>query len=491
LPAQLQLASYEYEALKQRYQRLATRHEELSKLCSAYRDVICGFSTSEEQAGSIEQLRAEAGREGMRAKALEADVLKPIIREAGGLQALVSQMQSLRSLIEKVGSLPELEELVSDVNVFRSGLNGVRGLQGLYGLIAEVKDLREQKLEFRETKARIDGHNGLAAKAAKYDKLVQAFSDIQATEERTAPAGAVIINPARATLIASVPLEMDPYRDLYEAPPVDKPHNKTGPNSIPLGPARVHGRTASQIHEQPSLKREPLENMEEIISKRPRVDLERFSTQIQRSMPSFHMERPSYDRHKHPAEHEVPRSRSKPAVKQEDHHVPEVQSPSAHNRQPEISPLSAVAAESVCLTKSMVAGRYPIALWTGDTDPFAPERPGNMKRSSEIPVELGEFLIKELSKHITGAVGQLFDTMPPNKDTCILRYVLDGHRPSGQPQARKACPLCSSTWVKHHRPCALLLGIDGVRTVVFMPLPGRPGEHTHWTEKNHWVKVTE
>ncbi|KAJ6203459.1 hypothetical protein J3E72DRAFT_401976 [Bipolaris maydis] len=498
LHAQLQLASYEYETLEQRYRNLVTRHEELSKLCSAYRDVICGFSTGEEQAPSIEQLRAEAGREGMRAKALEADVLKPIIREAGGLQALVSQMQSVRSLIERTGSLPELEELVSAVNLFRVGLDKVGGLQGLYGLMAEVKDLREQQLAFRETKARVDCPNGLAAKAAKYDSLMQAFSAVQATEEHTAPAGTATINPARATLIASVPLEMDPYRDLYEAPRVEKPRNKTGSNNIPLGPARAHGRTTSQIDEQPSLKREPLENMEEIISKRPRVDLERFSTQIKRSMPSFHIQKPSlhiqnssFDRHKQPTEHEVPRSQSKPTVKPEDLYRTEIQSLRTHNQQPEISPLLAVATESINLPKSMMVGRYPIALWTGDADPHAPERPGQMKKSGAIPGELGRFLASEISKYITGAVGQLLDTMPPNRDTCILRYILDGHRPSGQPQTRKACPLCSSTWVKHHRPCALLLEVDGVRTVVFMPLPGIPGDHTYWTEKNHWVKGTE
>lgn len=427
----------------------------------------------------------------MRAKALEADVLKPIIREAGGLQALVSQMQSIRSLIERVGGLPELEELVSDVNLFRIGLDEVGSLQGLYSLIAEVKNLREQQLAFRETKARIDGPDGLAVKAAKYDRLVQAFSAVQATEEHTAPARTATINPARATLIASVPLDMDPYRDLYEAPRVGKPRNKTGSNNIPLGPARVHGRTASQIDEQPSLKREPLENMEEIISKRPRVDLERFSTQIKRSMPSFHIQKPSYDRHKQPPEHEVPRSQSKPTVKLNDLCSTEVQSPCAKNQQSGVSPLLAVAAESINLPKSMIVDRYPIALWTGDADPHAPERPGQMKKSGDIPGKLGKFLASELSKYITGAVGQLFDTMPPNRDTCILRYILDSHRSSGQPQARKACPLCSSTWVRHHRPCALLLEVDGIRTVVFMPLPGRPGEHTHWTEKNHWVKGTE
>ncbi|XP_014558558.1 hypothetical protein COCVIDRAFT_94053, partial [Bipolaris victoriae FI3] len=471
LQAQLQLASYEYETLEQRYRKLVTRHEELSKLCWAYRDVICGFSSGEEQAASIEQLRAEAGREGMRAKALEADVLKPIIREAGGLQALVSQMQSVRSLIEKVGSLPELEELVSDVNSFRIGLDEVGGLQGLYGLIAEAKNLREHQLMFRETKSRIDGPNGLTAKATKYDKLVQAFSDVQATEERTATAGTATINPARATLIASVPLEMDPYRDLYEAPSVEKPHNKTGSNSIPLGPARVHGRTASHIDEQSSLKRESLQDMEEVISKRPRVDIQRLSTRIQKSMASFHMQKPVYDRHKQLPEHEV-------------------QSPRVHNRQSGIPPLLAAATENIQLPKPMV-GRYPIALWIGDADPYLPEWAGQIKKSSNIPGELGRLLTTELSKYITGAASQLFDTMPPNRDTCILRYILDGHRPSGQPQARKACPLCSSTWVKHHRPCALLLEVDGVRTVVFMPVPGRPGEHTHWTEKNHWVKGTE
>lgn len=254
-PGQLRLASYEYDGLQQRHHKLQLRHEELYKLCLAYRDVICGFSSSEEQSVSIDQLRAEAGRKGMRAKALEADVLKPIIREAGGLHALMSRMESMRPLIEIVGGPQGLEDLIPD-------LEEVGGSQGLHKLIGEAKMLREQQL-------------GLAAKAAKYDKLVQTFNDMKALLEPTAPAETTTMNPARASLIASMPLENDPHRDLYEPPPVEKPRNKTGSNNIPLGPPRVREQPAIRLSTQPWLKREQIDDTrEEMVSKRSRIELE-------------------------------------------------------------------------------------------------------------------------------------------------------------------------------------------------------------------------
>jgi hypothetical protein len=81
--------------------------------------------------------------------------------------------------------------------------------------------------------------------------------------------------------------------------------------------------------------------------------------------------------------------------------------------------------------------------------------------------------------------------MPPNDDTCVLRYLLDGHRPSGQPQELRVCRTCCSRWVRHNRPCALLQVIDGVRTVVFVPLREALRRGVDWTEEAYWVKDTK
>ena len=95
-----------------------------------------------------------------------------------------------------------------------------------------------------------------------------------------------------------------------------------------------------------------------------------------------------------------------------------------------------------------------------------------------------KFLVGEMNKYITGAKAHLFNEMQPNRDTCVLRYLVDGHRPLGRPQDRKACLTCS-VLTPYHRPCALLLEVDGVRTVVFMPLH-MSGEHK-WIDKGYWV----
>ncbi|EOA85087.1 hypothetical protein ACJQWK_07086 [Exserohilum turcicum] len=472
---ELQLARYEYDALEQRHQKLAARHAELQKLCSAYMEVIGGFSSYEEESASIEQLRVEAGREGLRAKALEANVLKPIIREAGGLQALVSQMQSVRSLIDQVGGLAELEELVSEMHLFRTSLGEIGGLQGLHHLIAEVKRLREQQIARVSMNIKMRAPDGPLAKAAKYDKLVQAFGDIHAVREPSASIETTMINPARASRMVSTPLEDDPYRDLYEPPPMEEARTKTGSNNIPLGPTRVRGQPASQACEQPSLRRDASDEWQNSPNKRPRIDSGPLS-----------IETPQHERQMQAPERDWAQFYPQPSVKVEDFCNTEEQRLPMYGRQPHAI---TVTTEYTHLSKSVLVGDYPIALWTGASDPSAPELPGQMKKVDHIPKGLGTFLATELSKYITKAAVRFWNEMPPNKDTCVLRYVLDGHRPSGQPQERRACRVCSAAWAGRQRPCALLLDVEGIRTLVFLPLHDGPGRHTDWRKKTYWMDI--
>lgn len=81
-------------------------------------------------------------------------------------------------------------------------------------------------------------------------------------------------------MISAMPLEYDPDRDLYEAPPpVAKPSNKTGSNNTPLG--------APQDQPPEALKRKGPENSTSSMpAKRPRVDVGRASALVQASLPA-------------------------------------------------------------------------------------------------------------------------------------------------------------------------------------------------------------
>ncbi|KAF2631726.1 hypothetical protein BU25DRAFT_445804 [Macroventuria anomochaeta] len=318
---ELQLSTFEYSALEDRFKRLERQHSELKDLASAYSEVIRGFSPVDGQTVSIDQLQAEAGRDGLRAKALEADVLRPLIREAGGLQALISQTHTMRTLIDKAGGLRELEQFVSDLRTIRGTLNELRGSQGLIGLASEVRDLLTSKQTYTDLQSELHGPNGLRTKAARYEKLMQAFVDVQTVtsfQQRNATAltasratgnvrdlspnshsqpargqqplaGSAMMNPARARLISATPLESDPDRDLYEAPlPIAKPNNKTGSNSTPLGTPQVQpaAQLANQAERSSNPKRKGPDNaVPSVPAKRPRVDLGRASALVQASLP--------------------------------------------------------------------------------------------------------------------------------------------------------------------------------------------------------------
>jgi hypothetical protein len=282
IAGELRLSSFEYSALEDRHKRLERQHRELQDLASAYSAVIRGLSATDGQTVSIDQLQAEAGREGLRAKALEADVLRPLIRESGGLQALISQTNVMRALIDKAGGLRELEQFVSDLRMIRDTLHELRGSRGSAGLAAEVRDLLQSKQKLDGLASEVDGPSGLREKAVKYEKLARAFADVQNTSMlQRPPASDIAMNPARARMISATPLEADPDRDLYEAPPpVAKPNNRTGSNNTPLG----------ALQEQPpdsNLKRKGPENSASSMpAKRPRVDVGRASALLQTSLPA-------------------------------------------------------------------------------------------------------------------------------------------------------------------------------------------------------------
>lgn len=303
---ELQLSKCEYSALEHRHKRLERQHRELQDLASVYSEIIRGFSAIDSQAVSVDQLQAEAGREGLRVKALEAELLKPIIREVGSLQALISQTNTMRTLIDmlnptqhsKAGGLRELESFVSDLRTIRDTLNRTRDSRGLVGLAAEVQDLIYSKQKLSELASEVGGPSGLREKASKYERLTKAFTDVQNTSTLQRPvaskafangentstlhrpaASKATMNPARALMISATPLESDPDRDLYEPPPpVAKSNQRTGPNSTPLG-------TCQDQPPDSSLKRKPKTSATGESAKRPRVNIDRASALVQSSLP--------------------------------------------------------------------------------------------------------------------------------------------------------------------------------------------------------------
>lgn len=278
--AQLQLSTFEYSSLEDRFRKLQRQHGDLQDLASAYSEVIHGFSALNSTTVSINQLQVEAGREGLRAKALENDVVRLLVREAGGLQPLTSQVRTIRALIDKAGGPRELEQFVSDLHVIRDTLDELKGSQGLVDLVPVLRDLLVSKHTYAELQSELHGPNGLKARAAKYDKLVQTFTDVQGiSSSQQPPICTTAMNPARAQMIAAMPVETDPDRDLYEAKaPVAMPNNKTGSNNTPLGVSQW----------QPALKRKRSESSASgALAKRPRIDLGRASALVQASSPAL------------------------------------------------------------------------------------------------------------------------------------------------------------------------------------------------------------
>ncbi|KAH7081856.1 hypothetical protein BKA63DRAFT_221274 [Paraphoma chrysanthemicola] len=529
---QLKLSTYEYAALEERYRTLSGQYRELRKLASGYYDIIRGSSSYEEEDVSLDQLRIEAGHEGFRAKALEVNAIRPIVHDAGGLEALTSQLQSLSWLIEQTGGIGELEELVEDARMLRSRVDAVGGLHGFDHLVAEVNRLRAEQQSLAGVNHNIGSRDSMKVKAMKYDMLQQAFTDIQrrpagsyqagpkaAGPKKVKHAGRTVVpsqgppattildrapllssapahivpaqtsgamNPDRARLLSLMPPPRDPDRRLYEPPlPPSKPTTKTGSNQEPLGPPRRGRQPSGQEHQEPdSLKRKQHEEPTLTLVKRPRVDLGRASALVQATLSPattrpgtsnsvIKMEEPESQ----PTTVQDLASSAQIVIKQE---VPE----GGHDPRPLDYRLCRDLGTRD--STSIMVDNHPIALWVGSGDANS-DITTNLIRVSDIPLALARFLAYNINKHIRGSDDRHWLTMPPNNEICVLRYILDRHRPCGQPQERRACRHCTSVWVAHHRACALLQEIDGVRTVVFVPLKEALRRGVEWTEKSYWV----
>lgn len=260
-----------------------------------------------------------------------------MVREAGGIQALASRMQSIEALFEEAGGIQELAELVAEAKTLRSSLNEVGGLQGLSHLTTENHLLRSDQQELVALQASVNGPDGLRAKALKFNTLQQAFATVQgnavvgqaqavpksvckddpkaaskyapkaasknqpqaqpvqaiqaqhaavmANRITLTPKGVAAMNPARAAMLSGSPLGHDPNRDLYEAPaPKQKPTTKTGSNDVPLGKRRAGSMSMDQ------------DDLQLGIAKRPRVDIGRASELVQTTLQGRPKTDPNYGR---------------------------------------------------------------------------------------------------------------------------------------------------------------------------------------------------
>ncbi|KAI8938960.1 hypothetical protein NX059_004810 [Plenodomus lindquistii] len=513
------LAAYEYAELAERNGRLQSQHGELLKLASTYNDIIYGTSSLQEPAFSIDQLRVEAGNEGLRAKALEADVLRPLIHEAGGLQALLSSIDSVRSLIDEAGGLQELRDLVSDTQLLRISVDEVGGLQGLHNLISEVDNLRSEQQAYVQLQTTMGDINKLKSKAAKYDRLKVTFAEIIGSENvgtvwtgppiktkltPTTPAG---INPARARLMSAPVPEDDPDRDLYEArsPLANNTWKKTGSNDIPLGDVKLQaltrpaGQTANKMPGHSSKKRKH-DQGHPVNAKRPRIDIGRASALLQASLITNHTGGSSL-------ESLVNTTTRGSVIKSEEAVRPFFAAPvtsiafmgvsgppfqgtghatgTTGQLLPEgSSNLETVPAIQQTKTVAPSFRPYPIALWTGPEDPIESSPLKYLRRPMSFPPALGEFLIRKLKEQVSVHKIHLFNTMAESCSVCILSSLVEGTgERTSHARERMTCTQCYS----RHRPCALLQSVGGIKTIVFLPIqrPFRYG--VGWNDQRYYV----
>ncbi|KAF2134383.1 hypothetical protein P153DRAFT_391726 [Dothidotthia symphoricarpi CBS 119687] len=559
----LQLSTYEYATLEDRYGKLWSRHLELRKTASAYDDIIRGFPSHEGQTVSIDQLQSEAGREGLRAKALEADILRPTIREAGGLQALVSQANLVNSLIEQAGGLQKLVESLSETHTLRK----------------KVEDMAEtSRHESQQHTSLMCELAEVRTKAQKYEKLQQAFATIQkepadshskqqglaypsltvgrdmnqsrkasmlASSQSTrsnASSVSITMNPERARLLSGASFDSGFGRDLHNTspPPVFQPERKTGANSVPLrAPLGLPWRADLNYGRLNAKRKEPGEASGNV-AKRPRLNVERASAMVHGSLAGQaqpntnnfdsllkqHSRIPGNTPETHARVDKLafqllpmawPISMSLPVLMSQKvgvasdikpggwivEHVPRVHTITTEpiqttsteetnvkleegeleddDQKPQIMALSKC---QLSVQAAMGLKRYPIAFFHGAPDP----KQGICKglKAGNIPSHVADFLANELSKFISNSNVHLWNSMPPNKNICILSYLIDGHRPSDQPQPRRACSVCSSE-DQQPRPCAMLQDFFGARIVIFLPLHEKQRNKIGCKDRGFWV----
>ena len=603
----LELSTYEYDALDERYRKLVdehgkllNQHRKLKQLATAYKDIIQGSTTHEEPDVGLEQLQAEAGHEGLRAKALETDILTPFIRDTGGLEAACFLMQSAQVLIDQAGSLENLSQIVEGTNILSRRVHGLGGWQGLDQLVIDSKLLLAEQQALAKLERSVDGPNGLKSKASKYDRLKQVFTAVEAGRDKGAhqtsvptenstwkkrkrgkakknsaadpdpikalPLTAIqkqyptlpkltgsiilsselgVINSARAQMLISEPDHGDPDRDLYEPrePPVRKTPTKVDDaNNMPLGRSRTD-KLPLDYRPDASKKRRHESDVQIVNAKRPRVDTGRASALVHatlaasgtdptnvfrpytkpgqsRSPVSYSYERNEVIRSKEDnesghAQHvgfirdqvsELIESRgeSKEAdtttsVRSDRSSVDSLLGSNGRVERRIIKretlsgdhltafsrPVWAIRPSKDTKTQVLIGG-YQIALWVGASNVGSYD-PMDLIKGDQIPHSLAFFLFTETQKYLDNANAMVWAAMTPNSGTCILRYLVDGHRPSGPPQESRACRTCSSASVRHHRPCALLKEVHGVRTVVFMPLRDALRRGVAWIEKRFWI----
>ncbi|KAJ4375331.1 hypothetical protein N0V83_002417 [Neocucurbitaria cava] len=518
LRSKLELATYEYAALEERHRTLQDQHGDLGRLASDYYDVIRGLSASEDQVASIEQLRAEAGQEGLRAKALEADVFRPVV-------------QALRSLIEREGGLEVLQGQASEADMIRSKVDEVGGPQALSDLVSEVKLLRQKQQEHIELNCTIDELNEFRVKAAKYEKLEQAFNEIsnkaqtyatstssllrasqssttqklmmpptQGNQQQPRSTGisstmSAPINPARASSIYATPMGDDPDRDLYEPRvPVTTQTQRTGSNTLPLGRPRPAATSVDNSSRRTTLKRKDHDEIPTYSAKRPRVDVGRTSTLVKTVLPGPSTKRldlatddwrlaralnMGYNRESSRGGHVqspfAPRPLISGGMTAPVYSVSRTRGNGRLERYASLSPpISSLHLPGSPIIKTEIdederinfpavpklAVSLPIALWIGAADPQSISPSSALKTAGDIPSSLAKFLLGEFTKWINKGNNTVWSSMPLNRGACIIGYP---------------------------RPCALLQEVQGVRTIVFLPLLDELRRGISWKDERYWV----
>ncbi|KAF3010803.1 hypothetical protein E8E13_008308 [Curvularia kusanoi] len=480
---ELQLSRLAYAALENRYSQLQHQHTETQALVAAYSEVIRGFAPAADGDVSIDQLQAEAGHDGLRARALETDALRSLIREAGGFR--------------------ELEQVVSDLRRIRDMSDDLKSSRGIVGLASQVRDLLQCKQKLTKLQNEVNDFNGLKAKAARYERLMQAFADVQidasppqlaSTFASPGPArnqmatqqpvhGSAFMNPARARMISARPIEEDPDRDLYEAPRVSRPQNQTGSNFTPLGNTNVPTATLKRKvarHKDPSAT-----------LKRPRVDLGRAAALVESNLPATTNAGRRFGTAAFGTRADTLGGQARSSLGFPTYTgLPEPAS-KATNAPASMPPRGFAGPGARSLDMGLEwqgtsKKRFGEPITQGAAEGFTiwdACQSYDLKKAAQIPDDLLHFLQSELAKVVSAANASKLTQMAPSGNTCIAAYMADGLR-SDLPQDRRACQKCCSA----ARPCALLQAVSGVRTVIFLPIREHLRIGKEWTDKSYWVR---